>query len=356
MKKKNLLPFNKHRCFQDLASKQLGEWLTNHRLMAIKHLPDKEELIKIVFKNCVIMIFLMKVNKSAKNKILSILEFQQKNKWTIFLDKLNISNNQNTLTIQLFQTLVQEFLKEKDCKPFWNVAYSKLSEKLLLPIETDYVGLPTNSLNHSFKKQVELSPFLTVTTTTLAKKNYHKTFYQSYTSLIADKWESVLTKSKIKKQFKTLVVKLYPTKTQKTILDGFINTHRYVFNRTLEYIKNGHEPYFEPLRDLLATEKTRSNYLDTKYYKMYIESLKKCKYDIGTKNFIIKEIDETLKKLPLLKNPLIYNFELNTSNEIRSNAIKSVCDAYKSDPIQKKLNFVVILGELYVKVCRQCFE
>jgi hypothetical protein len=36
--------------------------------------------------------------------------------------------------------LLQELiLKEKDYQPFWNPVYKDLSEKLLLPIEIDYV-------------------------------------------------------------------------------------------------------------------------------------------------------------------------------------------------------------------------
>ena len=330
-KKHHLLPFNKHHYFQDLTSKQLGKWLTYHKLMAIKHLQDKEELINKVFKNCVIMIFLIKVSKSAKNKILSILEFQPKNKWMTFLDKLNFLTDPNILTIQLFKILVQELiLKEKDCKPFWNLAYSELSEKLLLPIETDYVDLHLNSLNQSFKKQVVLSPYLTMTTTLAKKTNFHKISSLLSTSLIADRWENDLIKLKKnpKTQIKTLIIKLYPTKSQSKILDEFIDTHRYVYNRTLEYVKNGHEPFFEQLRDLLATQNTRKlSFNKYKYYNMYLDSLKDKNLSKEQLKIITNEVN---KEIPLKPNPLIHNFELNTSNEIRSNAIKSVCDAYKT--------------------------
>lgn len=359
--KKNLLPLKKHLSFQVLTSKQLGRWLTHHRLMAIKHLPDKEELINKVFKNCVIMTFLMRVSKSAKNKILSILEFQQKNKWMIFLDKLNLSNDLNTLTIQLFKTLVQELiLKEKDYKPFWNHAYNELSEKLLLPIETDYADLHLNSLKHSYKRQVELSPYLTMITTSAKKKNFLKTSSLLSTSLIADKWENALTKLKInpKKQMKTIIIKLYPSKNQSKILDEFIDTHRYVYNRTLEYIKNGYEPYFEYLRDLLATEKTRKNYSCNTYYNMYIESIKNKNMEKKDKEIIINEIKNLIKELPLKLNPLINKFELNTSNEIRSNAIKSVCDAYKTGISNLKAGNIKYFNISYKKKTenKKCIE
>ena len=328
---------------QALASKRLGRWLTHHKSLAIKHLPGNEELINRVFKGCVIMVMMMKIHKLAREKIFSILEFPLKNKWTTFLDKLNISNDQNLLTILLFKILVQELIsKEKDYKPFWTPAFKELSEKSSLPIEIDYIDLPLNSLNPSYKKQVELSEALTMTSTLAMKKNFPKTCYQSFTSSIVDKWENVLVKLKIKKKetnkkvkqtqlMKTLIIKLYPTKTQSFILNEFIDTHRYVYNKTLEYVKNqGFEPDFQPLRNLLATERTRQNYSCIKYYEMYLNSLQ---YQNVSKDFIeneTKDIQKEIKKLNLQKNPLIRDFELNTSNEIRSNAIKSVCDAYKS--------------------------
>jgi IS605 OrfB family transposase len=125
---------------------------------------------------------------------------------------------------------------------------------------------------------------------------------------------------------------MYPTLCQKQILDGFIDTHRYVYNRTLEYIKKlGYDHFFQPLRNMLASERTRSLYSATFFYNMYLSSLRN--NPNISKEYIKSEeddIEKELQKLPLLKNPMIYDFELNTSNEIRSNAIKSVCDAYKT--------------------------
>jgi putative transposase len=333
-KKKILLQLEKHHYLVDLPSKLFGKWLTYHKSMAIKHLQDKEELINKVFKNCVILIYLMKTSHLAKNKIFSILEFPLKNKWMIFLDKLNTSENQNILTIYLFQMLVQELIsKEKVCKPFWNHAYNTLSEKLLLPIETDYVDLPLNSLNPLLQKQVVNSQFLKITTTQVQKMNYHKTCYPLSTSLIVDKWEKGLTKeikNYQKKPLKTLKIRLYPTLNQKKIINNFIDTYRFVYNRTLEYIKkNGHEINFQSLRNLLATERTRQNHTQTIIYKNYISILKsKPKSDVI--EYEIKELEDEINKLPLIKNQLIYDFELNTSNEIRSNAIKHVCNAYET--------------------------
>ena len=200
----------------------------------------------------------------------------------ILIDKFNILNLLNH-HINWLKILVQELIsKEKDYKPFWTPAFKELSEKSSLPIEIDYVDLPLSSLNPSYKKQVELSESLTMTSTLAMKKNFPKTCYQSFTSSIVDKWENVLIKLKIKKKetnkkvkktqlMKTLIIKLYPTKTQSFILNEFIDTHRYVYNKTLEYVKNqGFEPDFQSLRNLLATERTRQNYSCIKYYEMYL--------------------------------------------------------------------------------------
>jgi IS605 OrfB family transposase len=111
------------------------------------------------------------------------------------------------------------------------------------------------------------------------------------------------------------------------------------------------------LRDLLATENTKQQYKINYYYSFHINNLKeqikilqteKIKYKENKYKLLQKIIEkelksykdqldyeesllkEELKKKKYMKNQLISSFELNVSNEIRSNAIKSVCDAYKS--------------------------
>jgi IS605 OrfB family transposase len=136
-------------------------------------------------------------------------------------------------------------------------------------------------------------------------------------------------------------MKIYPTQIQKQKLENIFNVHRYVFNRTLEYIKHfGYEPNFQSLRNLLATERTKSHHSIHRYYQVPIKILKE--QFLNEKDTCVKDnlkllIDEEerllkdeLKQLPFQKNFLIQDFELSVSNEIRSNAIKSVCDAYTS--------------------------
>ena len=46
-------------------------------------------------------------------------------------------------------------------------------------------------------------------------------------------------------------------KQQQLIIDDWINTSNYIYNKTLEKIKNGHKINFNNLRDLLVTDNTK---------------------------------------------------------------------------------------------------
>lgn len=46
---------------------------------------------------------------------------------------------------------------------------------------------------------------------------------------------------------------------QKLIINEWIETSNYVYNKTLEYTKNGYKPNFINLRNILVTEKSKVN-------------------------------------------------------------------------------------------------
>ena len=372
---------------RDLACKLLGRWLTNHKLMAIKHLPDTERLIEQVFKRCVIMIFLMKKTLLGRNKIFSMLEFPLVNKWTTFLDKLSTSDDQNILSILLFKILVRELiLRGRDCQPFWTPVYKGLSEKLLLLTETDFVDSHLNLSKVSLKKQEENSQYLTILETKVQKMNSQKICYPLFTSLTVDKWEDEVISPEKEKNLKVIKIQIYPTVVQRQKLREIIDVHRYIYNKTLHYIKNFRfKPNFIPLRNLLVTERTKSGYIEKEVCLIQIDNLKNEKKEMieqekefikdqkekfkvfkksnkKEKNLIkqekekiekiikqeienckekkenidnlikqkYKECRKDLKNSPFIKNPNIQDFELKVSKEIRSNSVKSVCDAHKS--------------------------
>lgn len=327
-KKETLLLWEKLLLLQGLTLKRSGKWLTTHLSYAIEHLPDKEELIYKVFKTCVLLIFMVKRSKLFKNKILSMLEYPLKNKWTIFLDKLNSLENQNTLSIYLFKILLQELtLKEKVLQPFWNPVYKITSEKLLLPTETDFVDSDSILSNPWLTEQEVKLPFLTIQKTKLVNKNLQKISYPSFMSSHVDKWEKEAMSTE---KIKTITIKIFPTVKQKKHLEEFMNTSRYVYNKALEHIKKGHKVNFMTLRDLLVTQNTKKGYIEYDNLSKEINELKKLKNNDQQIKDKHKELRTLMKTFEYVKNPLIKDFELKTPKDIRANTIKSLCDAFTS--------------------------
>jgi len=75
---------------------------------------------------------------------------------------------------------------------------------------------------------------------------------------------------------KTLKVRIYPTKSQKAMLDKFIDTSRYVYNKTVEHIRNDHPANFQSLRDLLVTTNTQKHLEEYKAFDgKEVEELRK---------------------------------------------------------------------------------
>ena len=336
--KKNLYPLEKLLGLQGLKLKLLGNWLTKHLLFATEHLPDKEDIIFKVFKHSVATIYLLNKHPVLQGKISSMLESLPKSKWTTFLDNLTSSSNLNMLHIQLLQILLQELiLKERVCQPFWKPAYKDVSEMLSLPIGTDFAGLGSSCLRNWSQEQEVKSSSLTIQMTKLQNKSLQKTFCPSFMSSLVDKWEK--DPMPIVK-LKTLQIKIYPTIQQKVVLNEFIDTSRFVYNRTLEYIKKGHPPNFQTLRDVLVTNNTKKHLDD---YHIFDEELnilkeqkkqtvseedKKC-FDEKIKG-ILKKRRDFMKQFDYSKNPLVHAFEVRTPKDIRANAVKRCCEAFKS--------------------------
>ena len=308
------------------------------RSYAIKHLPAKENLIGKVWKNCAVLLLFLHRYPSLIKLILSTPEFLLESKWMTFLDNLNISNNEdpNMLHIQLLRILLQESIsKEKAFKPFWTPAYKALSENLLLPLEIAYAGSGLNLLNSSLKKVEEKLPFLTMKEIKVQNRNSQKTYYQLSTSTVVNKWENEVIEPR--SPLKVRQVKLKPSNNQKQILNDWMNTSRYVYNKAVEAVKKGHSSKdFYGLRDLLVTYKTKKKNEQYKILKEQIKNLEEEKKEMDkekkdTKKLTkkIKELKQEKKDLPISKNSL-YKWELKTPKEVRASAIKEVCNAYKT--------------------------
>lgn len=317
--------------------KQSGRWLTKGLSQAIKHLPDREESTFTVFKSSVLLLFMIKQSPKFKSKILSMLGSLQKSKWTTFLDKLTTSSDQSTLPIELLRTLLQELTsKEKAYQLFWKPACKEISERLLLPTGTDYAGSGSNSLNKWLQKQEVRSPSLTIKTTRHVNRNLQMTSWPSSMSSLADKWANEAMPTA---KAKTLKVKIYPTQEQKIQIDRFMDVSRYVYNRTLEHINNGHRANFQELRDLLVTQNTKKHLDEYKAFDSRIRKLKDQKQNAtgAEVDNITKEIKtiqqqrrDVMKGFDYAVNQMVQKFETEVPKDIRACAVKRCCDAFKA--------------------------
>ena len=119
--------------------------------------------------------------------------------------------------------------KEKDLKPYWNDVCEAISSKLWLPTEIDFAGSDLSSSNLLLNKPVEKSWFSTIKIAT-QKQSSQKTCYPSSTLHVAGCTENaVIAKSK--------KIRIYPTLEQRALLKHWFGTSRYVFNKTVEYLK-----------------------------------------------------------------------------------------------------------------------
>ena len=344
-------------------SKRFENMLIKTGLTVIKLHPGIVNLIRITWKKCAILYQMIRRYKKIRDKIISMLEYPLKNNLTTLIDKLSSLKirDQNTLHITLLQILLRELiLKEKGCCQFWTPQYKTLSEKLLSPIEIDYQDLDLTLSTSLLQKGVEKSQSLMMKEIKVQNKNCQKTYYQLSTSTVVDKWEEENINPK--QILKSLKIKLKLNNKQREIINEWINTSNYVYNKTIEAINNGHKINFNSLRDKLVTNETKKY---NPIYKSYDElNLFLCneKKDLNNnlnklnkkkkkteddqaniKDFIkkIEQIDikindnknlkkEAIKNIKFEKNENINDWELNTPKDTRAGAIDDVCKAYNT--------------------------
>ena len=359
-------PCKKQPLFPHCTLIRFASMLTKAKYNALKHLPDKEKLIDKVWKHTVLTLFLLLRFSKTKKLIFSIQGCPLKNKWTTLLDKLNSSETEtlNTLPMFLLQMLLQELtLKEKASKSFWTLAFLELSENLLLPIETASVDSGMNSLNPLLRKVEGKLPLLTMIPIKLQNKNSQKTYFPLSTSTVVDKWEEEVIPTNL---LKSLKIKLKPSVIQKKILDAWINTSNYVYNKAVESIYiHKCQPNFQNLRDKLVTSNTKKHNIeyisitenikkinnDKKQLKLQLIQIDKTNIKLKDNQEIIKErntIMKTMEEIEALlekekirlrtrakemsssKNEGIFEWELETPKEVRAGAVNDVCKAIKT--------------------------
>ena len=148
-----------------------------------------------------------------------------------------------------------------------------------------------------------------------------------------------------------------PSQQQRMILDEWINTSNYVYNKTVETIYKKKQPAnFQSLRDLLVTANTKKHNIEyitisNKIKQLGAEKsilkktlLKISKTDLPRSREILQEILEkesiiktenavlrsTAKLLSSKKNDGIHDWELKTPKEVRAGSVNDVCKAIKT--------------------------
>jgi IS605 OrfB family transposase len=167
-----------------------------------------------------------------------------------------------------------------------------------------------------------------------------------------------------------LKVPIYPNPKQQKIINEWCNTSNYIYNKALEKIKSGTNPNWMNLRDSLVISRSKkdseeyknaTNYLNI-YTKKFneltndiinnlnneyknVDKIKSKKIKLILEKFkesrneelkiIIKNLNQDrrniVKQIKFEKNKNINMWELNTPKEVRTCAIKEVCNAYKTN-------------------------
>jgi len=350
----------KPKCFINLAM--------NKKLNAIKHLPDKENVINTIWKKCAMVFIIMLKSKKIRSKTLSSIIRLKQNSWLDILDKLKILNlnDLNTLHISLFHMILQELiLKEKNYKSFWTAEYNELSNKLLSPLEKEDVSL--TCLNSSIKKEQLQS--LTISNINIQNEN-NKTYYQLSDSTVLNNFVNESTNSKV---MKILKVPIQLNQEQQNQIDEWINTSAYLYNKTLEKVNSGVKPNWMNLRDMLVTNYTKKNSNEYKHFDTKLKELREKQKELVKKlnkiilldekkiindniNDIKKNIQninqqrrDAVKKIKGEKNTYINEWELNTPKEVRTCAIKELCSAYTTGLSQFKSGNIKYFNLKYKK-------
>ena len=233
--------------------------------------------------------------------------------------------------------------KRKGLQTIWNNQCREMSKKLWLPIETDSVDLDSNLSNLSLTNQVSNSWFTITKMINPNQRNLQMTSCQSSTCTHVDKWENEDTSKKISG---TKKIKLNLTSRQKSILNEWFGTSRYVYNKTLDFIQNKKPSDFVVtkinLRDEFVTNKTRKrDPLYTEYQKRFLlikdlqEKLKHAteaqKEEINTQIQRFKQEKlEINSQIKVSDNPSISAWELNTPKEVRAYMIDDLLVARKA--------------------------
>jgi len=154
------------------------------------------------------------------------------NSETTLIDRSLICNP-STLTEKSLETLGQESISsEKACNPYWTDFCAEISSRLLLPVATGLQGLDLSLYSTWLSGTVDKSWFSTKLYT-VQNQNLLKIYSQSFTSLVAECTDS----ENIQRKSSKIYLRLTPA--QKTTIRKWFGIARFVYNQTLELLRDG---------------------------------------------------------------------------------------------------------------------
>ena len=246
------------------ASKILDDKKLKNELNKLNKLKQNKILKKIYqipksfnkIQDCMIFHQSSYRKKQLLVKKFAIAEFLQLNNLKTWIDKLNFVKH-NFLTTQLSLILKAVLTgKEKGLYPFWTKHSMEISQRLWLPIKTDYVDSDLNSYNTSLINTTSHSWF-SMKKQNLNNKSLPKISYPSLQSFKTDITEKENTVVRTKK------IRLFLNQTQKQKFKQWICTGRYLYNKSIKIIKDKKYNGKFKLRTQLVTNYEHSWELDT---------------------------------------------------------------------------------------------
>ena len=166
------------------------------------------------------------------------------------------------------------------------------------------------------------------------------------------------------------MIKLKPSHHQRFLIKEIFDVTRYIYNKTNNLVKKDIKLHknFQDLRNKLVTIKTK---LNSKTYLTASEPIEALRLQIKStidknekqnltvrRNIMMKERRDSVKNEECEINPNIKEFEKKVSKEIRTNAVKNLCDAYKTALANLKAGNIKFFDISYKKKnsIRQCAE
>jgi transposase len=131
---------------------------------------------------------------------------------------------------------------------------------------------------------------------------------------------------------RTIKIKIYPNDKQKRILQNVFDIERVIYNKANELVKSKAYSFTQDkdLRTFLITDNTATNDPEYIKYNQDISEIKKLKLSKEEKELRIERIRKLQRKIKKVKNIHIPTYQHSVHKDIRTNAVNSLCYAYKS--------------------------